>query len=383
MARTKDALAGYRRPRWSIRQVNGFDIRNRYPDWDVVETYFSVDDALAPFVPRGEAWIDRRFWRERDHLLDVHWREQMLHKRGWPPSRIRSYLKTRLTKAGPAPEFVVRTRQQDGLKICYVRGDIVRAYIDPGFIFGGHDLVYRDYIPAGEVWIDIRQDAREIKYTLFHELFERRLMARGLRYTRAHELATEAEKKLRSKELRKPQPLKIKAFGQKADFCGPAALRIVANYFGNKKAENDLGELCGTKVPDGTEHAGLIQGAKAIGAAVFTKDSGSLNELRHFIHKQRLPVIVGWWSGPDYTREEVLGNRELDQGHFSAVYHLTSRYIYLMDPETETGQRKITLQKFLAKWWDLDTPEYNRVDRWYLVINFDRKTFKVPGGSNH
>ena len=56
-----------------------------------------------------------------------------------------------------------------------------------------------DYIPKNEVWIDARQDKREIKDTLFHELFERGPMARGMRYNPAHALATKAEKQLRPK----------------------------------------------------------------------------------------------------------------------------------------------------------------------------------------
>lgn len=385
MAHQKDPMVGQKRPRWKLRKVNGFEIRNRYPDWDVVETNATVDNNLAPLVPpRGEAYVDRRFWREKKFLLNVHWHEQVLSKLGWSSQRIRSYLKKRLTKPGPVPDFIVRVRYHEGLKICYVRGNIARAYLDPGFIFGGHDKVYPDYIPENEVWIDILQDKREIKYVLFHELFERRRMVRGMSYNRAHELATKAEKKLRSREKNNSRPLKIKAFEQhKDDLCGPAALRTAANYFNKKYAEKEMSELCGTKLPDGTEHIGLIRGAKAIGAAVFTKNGGTLDEIRNFVHKHRLPVIVGWWSGPDHTREEVLNNIELDEGHFSVIYHISSRYIYLLDPEMEGGKRKISLKKFLHKWWDLDTPKYIRSDRWFMVINFQKKTFKIPGGSNH
>ena len=382
MTRPKGVLAGMKRPSWKLRRVNGFEIRMRYPDWDVVETNASVNDTLAPFVPIREAWIDRRFWRERKLLLSVHWYEQALGDLGWSNRKIRRYLKRHLVKNGPAPNFTVRTRQLKDLTIRYVLGDIVRAYLDPQFVFGGHDCVYKDYIPKDEVWIDIRQDHGEIKYTLFHELHERELMVAGMRYDIAHARATEEEKKLRAKDMRSPKPLKMRRFSQKSDYCGPAALRIVANYLGKKHSEDELAKLCGTVVPNGTEHAGLIEGARAIGATVFAKENGTLTELRRFIYKHGLPIIVGWWDGPNRTQEEVLADIMLDEGHFCAVYHITKRYIFMMDPQTKTGRRKGLIKNFLYKWWDLDTPEYVRSNHWYMVINFHGKKFKIADGAN-
>ena len=195
------------RPKWKLRKVNGFKIRMRYPDWDVVETALSTRNcSLIPsIVPNGEAHVDQRFWQERKFLLNVHWHERALKKLGWSRRKIRKYIKKHLVKIGPAPNFVVHTSRIKNLTVRYVLGEIVRAYFDPQFIFGGHDLVYRDYISKNEVWIDARQDKREITYTLFHELFERWLMARGMRYNPAHALATKAEKQLRAKDARKPR----------------------------------------------------------------------------------------------------------------------------------------------------------------------------------
>lgn len=212
-ARTKtltNALAPLKqRPKWKLKKVDGFKIRMRYPDWDVVETALSTKNCpLVPSVPQNEAHIDQRFWQERKFLLNVHWHERALKNLGWSRRKIRKYIKRHLTKPGAKPErakYLVPTTKAKGLTICYVRGDMVRAHFDPQFVFGGHDLVYRDYISKNEVWIDAMQDNREIKYTLFHELFERRLMARGMRYNPAHALATKAEKKLRAKDMRRPR----------------------------------------------------------------------------------------------------------------------------------------------------------------------------------
>ena len=142
-----------------VRYVDGFAIRNIFPDFDLVESHWSSGsvrgDLPTPFIPKDEIWVDRRFKNETRFLLEIHRLEQL--KRWWPYAKVRSYLKRRLVEPGPTPPFIVRSMRRNALTIRFVRGEIVRRCFDPGFIFGGHDLVYPKYIPAGEVWIDIRQ----------------------------------------------------------------------------------------------------------------------------------------------------------------------------------------------------------------------------------
>ncbi len=176
-----------------IRYADGFAIRSIFPDMDILESWSTTGDRRGglptPFVPENEIWVDRRFRKETKFLLEVHRIEQL--KRGWPYAKVREYLKARLCKPGPMPAHVIRSAKKGRLTIRYVRGELVRQHLDPCFIFGGHDLVYK-YIPAHEVWIDARQDPREIKYTLLHELHERRLMAKGWTYDKARKSASEA-----------------------------------------------------------------------------------------------------------------------------------------------------------------------------------------------
>src|SRR5688572_30081481 len=69
-----------------IRFVDGFAIRNVFPDMDVVESWSTTGgwrgDVPTPFVPEDEIWIDRRFRKEKAFLLEVHRIEQL--KRHWP-----------------------------------------------------------------------------------------------------------------------------------------------------------------------------------------------------------------------------------------------------------------------------------------------------------
>jgi len=376
-----------KRPWRRIRFVDGFRIRNVFPDFDLVEpcltSGYRVGEMATPFIPSGEVWVDRWFRKEASFLLKVHSIEQR-YRQHWSLAKIRKHLARTLTKKGPPPPFVVRTERRGRLTIRYVRGEIVRRYFDPEFVFGRHDLVCR-YIPPREVWIDVRQDPREVHYTLGHELFERRLMERGFSYNRAHARATTRERSLRRREFApRTQPsLRLKPFRETPGFCGPASLKIVLDYVGRDYDERRLAEFCSANNETGTEHAGLIAGAKAVGASVFEKAGGTIAELRWFIEHERLPVLVGWWSGPAREREEVLNNPKKDAGHFSVVYRVSDQYVYLMDPETKIGRRRLTIPRFLAKWWDLDTPQYVKVSLWYLVVNFEGRKFDFPDGKNH
>jgi hypothetical protein len=362
-----------------VRYVDGFAIRNIFPDFDVVESHSSSGDwrgdIPTPFIPKGELWIDRRFKGEKDFLIEVHRIEQL--KRTWPYRKVRAYLKERLCRQGPAPPFVVRSYRRDGLTVRMVRGEIVRRHLDPCFIFGGHDLVY-DYIPAKEVWIDIRQDRREVPYTLFHELRERALMKRGWSYDRAHAKATEEERTRRRKEVAKkyPRPLRMKPFFQTAGHCGPVSLQIVLARFGREYEQEYLAQLCRTSPETGTDHEWLVRAAEYLGASVHASAGGRLSDLRRFVLKERLPVIVGWYSPSKPRKWKFDPSKDEVEDHFSVMYHLSSTHVYLMDPDAETGRRRMSVGRFLKLWWDTDGPDDERVDRWYMVLNFEGRSFE-------
>ena len=86
------------------------------------------------------------------------------------------------------------------MKFSCVGGGVSRGHLDPEFIFGGHDLVYPDYIPRGEIWLDDKTDPAELPYVLLHEMVERKLMEEGKPYHVAHEYATVADKEAKRKD---------------------------------------------------------------------------------------------------------------------------------------------------------------------------------------
>lgn len=66
-----------------------------------------------------------------------------------------------------------------------VNGNLVRSLFNIDFTEGGHDKVY-SFVPKNEVWIDDDVSEKELVYVLIHELHERFLMSRKIKYEEAH-----------------------------------------------------------------------------------------------------------------------------------------------------------------------------------------------------
>ena len=73
----------------------------------------------------------------------------------------------------------------DKCKVWIVRRELVRALFYTDFTRGGHGFVY-DFVLKGEVWIDDDLYRKEIPFVLIHELHERELMSKGMKYEQAH-----------------------------------------------------------------------------------------------------------------------------------------------------------------------------------------------------
>jgi hypothetical protein len=124
-----------------VRFVNGFSMRYMVPDLDICIWREKEGMVRTSFVPKDEIWIDWRYKREAQLLIDSMRIESMPRFEGAPYAEVRRELNSRLCKRGKTPDFVVRKERHGALTIKYVKGDIVRLYFDPAFIFGGHDLV--------------------------------------------------------------------------------------------------------------------------------------------------------------------------------------------------------------------------------------------------
>jgi len=180
-----------------IKFVDGYKIRNTI-DPDFTDIHFHSLTGFAPkyYIPEGEVWVERKLRDEVEFLMK---RERMLDRlmKNKSYQEARRILRRRHTEKGPVPNFVRRQKTlKGGTIVKYVDGGIVRRYLDPEYVLGGHGYVY-DYIPKGEIWIDAKMDRREFKYTLLHERTEMERMIVGESYDIAHDYATVTEKEKR------------------------------------------------------------------------------------------------------------------------------------------------------------------------------------------
>ncbi len=131
-----------------------------------------------------------------------------------------------------------------------------------------------------------------------------------------------------------------------ASMCGPGSLKIVLDYYGIKKEEKELAQMCGTRADLGTDDQGLKKAAEALGFKVEIKNESSFEEIEEWLEKG-VPVIVDWFTRgrTDYSDEDV------PDGHYSVVCGLDDDNIYLQDPEI--GKiRKLDKEDFMTVWFD-------------------------------
>ena len=81
-----------------------------------------------------------------------------------------------------------------------VDGDFVRDHFKTDFVEGAHGYVF-PWIPKDEVWIESNLKEEDVRFVMFHEVFELLMMRDfNMPYERAHDMAALEEFKLRNKK---------------------------------------------------------------------------------------------------------------------------------------------------------------------------------------
>lgn len=174
-------------------------------------------------------------------------------------------------------------------------------------------------------------------------------------------------KALEDKGKTPEEKLKLKHFIQSIGYCGPAALKILLSYFGKDFTEEQLALMAATTRDEGTEHEGLIEAIKAIDGYVFVKEEGTIEELEYFVKEEKLPIIIGWF--------------DKDGDHYSVVANITDKNIIVVDPATDEPERWLDKSIFHRVWFDFVGKDNRTVSwGWYMVVNFQKKRYKVKGG---
>src|SRR3989338_4188530 len=131
-----------------------------------------------------------------------------------------------------------------------------------------------------------------------------------------------------------------------ADMCGPATLKIVLNYYGIEKMEDELAKLTNVVSGIGIDDKAIKKAAQSLDFQVEIKDEATFADIEEWLRKGG-PVIVDWFTKgrSDYPSDEVA------DGHYSVVCGLDDIHIYLQDPEIG-GIRKLDRKDFMRVWFD-------------------------------
>lgn len=136
--------------------------------------------------------------------------------------------------------------------------------------------------------------------------------------------------------------IKLAPFEQSRSMCGPAALKILLQYYGVDESEEELRRLTGATFAEGTAGESIVAAAQRLGFEAFSKDLASFKDIRYYVLKRKIPVIVNWFP-PDH------GFRS--DGHYSVVVDIKRETICLQDPAIG-DMRHLLLSEFLPWWFD-------------------------------
>ena len=109
--------------------------------------------------------------------------------------------------------------------------------------------------------------------------------------------------------------------------CAPASLKMVFEYYGLEKSEEELAEACKRDPKIGVSSETTAEVARKYGFDAEVKNESDFSEIAYWL-KKKVPVIVDWFTPGrrDYP------NSEMPDGHYSVVVGLDAEKIYLQDP---------------------------------------------------
>jgi predicted deacylase len=131
--------------------------------------------------------------------------------------------------------------------------------------------------------------------------------------------------------------LSVNPFRQKPGYCGPASLKMVLGFWGLKISEKKLVQLSGCTRSRGIGAEGLVRAAQELGFRARIRDFSDLKDIRGWVNRKNIPVIVDWFA--------------FEGGHYSVVSGIDKENIYLEDPGLG-HRRAMKLTTFKRLWFD-------------------------------
>jgi len=132
--------------------------------------------------------------------------------------------------------------------------------------------------------------------------------------------------------------------------CGPAALQMVLEYFGQEVSQKKLARAVHASRASGTSHAELLRAARRRGFFAYLNDNSTLFEIKHFL-ALGLPVIVNFIDAAS------------DEGHYAVVVGYRGRWLRLNDPWNGRNFQ-LSDREFLNRWHD----SRNQHREWIMVL---------------
>lgn len=139
-----------------------------------------------------------------------------------------------------------------------------------------------------------------------------------------------------------PKMINYKVCRQLKGYCGPACLKIVFDYYGIVKSQEEWAKLSGATHEEGVQNDGLFRAIKTVGFSYKVFKEASFDDIRELV-KQNKTVIAIWWSG--------------EEGHYSPIADISDKTITLADP-TLGRFRRMGLKKFDHLWFDFAKDNY-------------------------
>ena len=155
--------------------------------------------------------------------------------------------------------------------------------------------------------------------------------------------------------------LDVPSFRQKPGYCGPASLKMVLGYLGVDITEKKLALITGCKPSRGVGAESLVCAARKLGFHARVKDFSDLDDIREWVNRKKLPVIVDWFA--------------FEGGHYSVVSGIDRENIYLEDPSLG-HRRALKLSTFMRLWFDFPNNYLRSRDELIIrrMIIIDRRT---------
>ena len=145
--------------------------------------------------------------------------------------------------------------------------------------------------------------------------------------------------------------------------CGPASLRSLFYFYGLNVSEKELVDF-GEIEEDGTDIKTMRKIARAYGFTFYSKTNASLADVQKYLVKN-IPVLICYQLGVPNGKN----------GHYSVVSGISKDFVQIADPSNFwegdgkkfANNRKMTTDKFLKAWFDMDNGI--KIRKWFAILH--------------